>query len=157
MSIVTRSTVVALAMGLTLLAPILATASSGEGKYDAQPSDPDYANALKAIQVKDWDKAVTLLNTAVAKDEKNADIHNLLGYSERNRKNMDAAFKHYDRALALNPKHRGAHEYVGEAYLMVGNVAKAEEQLAALDKLCFFPCNEYSELKEKIAEYKNRP
>src|SRR3972149_10628655 len=32
---------------------------------------------------------------------------------------MDLAFKYYERALAINPRHRGAHEYVGEAYLSV--------------------------------------
>jgi len=29
---------------------------------------------------------------------------------------MKQAFEHYERALKLNPRHRGAHEYVGEAY-----------------------------------------
>ena len=36
---------------------------------------------------------------------------------------------------------------------MVGNVAKAKEHLGALDKLCFFPCDEHRELKRAISEY----
>ncbi|MDI1272273.1 hypothetical protein [Polaromonas sp.] len=66
---------------------------------------------------------------------------------------MALVFKHYGEALRLNPKHRGAHEYVGEAYLMVGDLAKAKQHLAALDKLCFMPCEEYTDLKKAIAAY----
>jgi hypothetical protein len=39
----------------------------------------------------------------------------------------------------------------------VGNLPKAKEQLATLDKLCFFSCKEYSELKKSIAEYEAKP
>jgi tetratricopeptide (TPR) repeat protein len=124
--------------------------------FDSKPANPDYAKAVAAIKAKKWDEAIALLNRAAAAEPQNADVYNYLGYAERQRGNMDAAFKQYDKALALNPKHRGAREYLGEAYLMTGNLAKAEEQLAALDKLCFFSCSEYRELKEKVAEYKEK-
>ena len=58
--------------------------------------------------------------------------------------------------MRLNPKHRGAHEYMGEAYLMANNLAKAEEQLKELDQLCLFPCEEYSDLKKAVAAYKQK-
>ena len=45
--------------------------------------------------------------------------------------------------------------YQAESYLMVGNVDKAKEQLATLDKLCFFPCDEFSELKKSIADHES--
>lgn len=48
----------------------------------------------------------------------------------------------------------GSHEYVGETYLLAGNLPKTEEHLAALDKLCFFPCAEYHDLKAAIAAYR---
>ena len=66
---------------------------------------------------------------------------------------MTTVFFHYQQALRIDPQHRGAHEYMGEAYLMVDNPAKAKEHLAALDKLCFFPCEEFSDLKKAIAAY----
>jgi hypothetical protein len=66
---------------------------------------------------------------------------------------MSLVFKHYNEALRIEPKHRGANEYLGEAYLMVNNVAKAKEQLATLDRICFLSCKEYSDLKRSIAEY----
>ena len=53
------------------------------------------------------------------------------------RKNGDpaASIPIYEKALAIDPKHRGAHEYIGEAYLMLGDVAKAKRHLAALDAM----------------------
>jgi len=146
---------IALGLGLALVMPRGVFGSGGS--YDMQvsaPVDPDLVQANKAIKEKNWDQAVDLLARVQARDDKNAETFNLLGYSERNRGNLEAAFKHYERALALNPKHRGAHEYLGEAYLMTGNIAKAEEQLAVLNKLCLFSCEEYRDLKTAIAGYK---
>lgn len=141
------------------VAPATVNAAGGGGgdfAINTQPSDPDYTKGVKAVEAKHWDEANQLFLQALSRDDKNADILNYLGYTERNRGNMDKAFNYYERALALNPKHRGAHEYLGEAYLITGNLPKAEEQLAALDKLCFFSCEEYRDLKEKIAEYKEK-
>jgi tetratricopeptide (TPR) repeat protein len=146
---------VLLVLTLSLPGPARADAGSSGGMYTA-PADPDFDRAKKEIKAKNWDAAIGLLEKALARDPANAEIHNQLGFAERNRGDLDAAFKHYERALALNPKHRGAHEYVGEAYLMTGNLAKAEEHLAVLNKLCFFPCEEYSDLKAAIATYKQQ-
>jgi len=148
-----RSLLILFVLGLALALPDAARASG----YDTPaPTDPDVVHAQKAIKDKNWDTAIELLNKAAARDPKNADIHNLLGYTERNRGNLDAAFKHYERALTLDPKHRGAHEYIGEAYLMTGNLAKAEEHLADLNKLCRFSCEEYRDLKSAVDKYKQK-
>jgi hypothetical protein len=69
---------------------------------------------------------------------------------------MALVFKHYTEALRLDPRHRAAHEYIGEAYLMVGDLSRAREHLAALDKLCFFPCSEHRDLKRAIEEYERK-
>ena len=114
-----------------------------------------YACAL-FVEVKNWSAAIDLLTKVVSRDEKNAGAYNYLGFAERNRGNLETAFKYYDRALKLDPKHLGVREYLGEAYLLANNLPKAEEQLAALDKLCFFSCSEYRELKEKVAGYKQK-
>ena len=151
--------VISLYMLLVLLftfgAPNPAFASGGGGSWTpVKQVDPDLDSAAKAIKAKEYERAITHLNAVVARDKQNAEAYNLLGYSERMRGNLDAAFKHYDRALAIDPKHRGAHEYVGEAYLLAGNLPKAEEQLAILDKLCFFSCEEYRDLKTAIVAYR---
>ena len=98
--------------------------------------------------------AIADFDRAAARDPKNADAQNLLGYSWRKSGNLDLAFKYYNEALRIDPAHRGAHEYIGEAYLMVNNLPKAEEHLAQLNKLCFLPCAEYTELKKAVEKYK---
>lgn len=106
----------------------------------------------------DWSAAAAALREGVARNPGSADYHNLYAYSLRKGQNpdMNLVFKHYNEALRIDAKHRGAHEYLGEAYLMVGNVAKAKEHLGTLDKLCFFGCAEFSDLKKAIAEYENK-
>ena len=149
---------------VTLLAVTCLASWPGTGAADpadddatAVKLDPDYAAGKQAIDAKDWPAAIKLLNSSAAlRDTRNADIQNYLGYAYRNAGQFDLAFRHYQRALQLNPRHRSAHEYVGEAYLMVHKLAKAEEHLAALQKICLIPCEEYEDLKTKIAEYRGK-
>ena len=144
-----------LSAGLTL-APGAAVADPTEDDPSAAKLDPDYAAGKQAIEAKNWAAAIKPLSSAALRDTRNADIQNYLGYAYRRMGQLDSAFKHYARALQLNPRHRGAHEYVGEAYLMVNNPAKAEEHLAALQKICLIPCEEYEDLKKEIAGYRRR-
>lgn len=141
---------------IALLAfPVAVLAAGGNGDSAGVPADPVIAAAQDANGRKDYAKASGILREALAKASDNADYHNLYAYSVRKGANpdMDLVFKHYNEALRLNAKHRGAHEYIGEAYLMVGNLGKAKEHLARLDRLCFFPCGEYRDLKKAVAEY----
>ncbi|QJR13783.1 tetratricopeptide repeat protein [Usitatibacter palustris] len=144
-------------VALALAAPAVAFAEASEYQPRAEATASDYDDALKAINRKDWRKAITSLESAARVDPSNADIQNLLGYSNRKNGNLDAAFKHYDRALQLNPKHLGAHEYVGEAYLMAGKPAKAREHLATLERLCPATCEQRELLKKAIADYEAKP
>ena len=149
-----------------LLASILAlSAPAGVGLAadtspvtQAKPKDAALEGARSAIERKDWSGAQSILRDAVARDPSNADYHNLYAYSIRKGPNPDMSlvFQHYNQALSIDPKHKGAHEYLGEAYLMVGNVGKAKEHLAQLDKLCFFPCSEFSELKTAISDFETK-
>ena len=140
---------------------ILALAVSNHAAYAADTSgpatraDPMMERYSAAAERQDWKGAAAAMQAAVAKEPANADYHSLYAYSLRKggTPEMDLVFKHYNEALRLDPRHRGAHEYLGEAYLMVGNVAKAKEELSALDKLCFFGCSEYNELKKSISEH----
>jgi Flp pilus assembly protein TadD len=137
-----------------LLSPFSAIAVDEVENPAAVALDPDYAAGKKAIEAKQWSVAIAALSSAALRDTRNADIQNYLGYAYRNAGQLDVAFRHYERALALSPRHRGAHEYVGEAYLIVNNLAKAEEHLVALQQICLIPCEELEELKEKIEAYK---
>lgn len=137
----------------------LAFAAPTESPRPAQaeaPADPNYAAGKQAFEAKDWKAAEVAFSKVLAKEPGNANAHNFLAYSYRKSGQLDLAFKHYDEALRLDPNHRGAHEYIGEAYLLAGNLARAEEHLNALDRLCFFGCEEYSDLKKAVADYKQR-
>ena len=67
---------------------------------------------------------------------------------------MKRAFAEYEEALHLDPGHKGAHEYVGEAYVIAKNLPKAQEHLAALEKLCGRSCPEYRDLAKVIDKVK---
>jgi hypothetical protein len=123
-------------------------------------SDPVIKAARERIAREDWLGTQELLRNALQTQPGNPDYHNLLAFSTRKgpNPNMALVFAEYAEALRLDPKHRGALEYLGEAYLQVGDLPKAREQLAALDKLCFFPCEEYSDLKKLVRQYEvNHP
>lgn len=151
-----RPAIVAAALlGFVAWPPAVATADPlVEDK--AAALDPDFAAGRAAIEAKQWQTAIRALSSAALRDTRNADIQNYLGYAYRHTGQMDLAFKHYERALQLNPRHRGAHEYLGEAYLMVNDLPKAEAHLAALEKICLIPCEEYDDLKKAIAEYRRK-
>jgi Tfp pilus assembly protein PilF len=142
---------------LALLVAANAAAADSGGSTQMR-SDPMLERYNAAAERQDWKSAATVMREALDKDAGNADYHNLYAYSLRRSgtPDMDLVFKHYNEALRIDPKHRGAHEYLGEAYLMVGNVAKAKEHLSALDKLCFFGCSEYNGLKKAIGDYETK-
>ena len=119
------------------------------------PKDPALEQARDAISKQDWAGAQKILREAVARNAQDADSHNLYAYAMRKgpKPAMDLVFRHYNEALRINPQHRGAHEYLGEAYLLAGNLAKAKEHLAQLDELCTFGCEEYTKLKKEVAAY----
>jgi hypothetical protein len=56
--------------------------------------------------------------------------------------------------LRLDPQHRGAHEYMGEAYVLTGDKARAQQHLAALERICGKGCEEYQDLAKAIAQAK---
>ena len=58
----------------------------------------------------------------------------------------------YLKALKLNPKHLGANEYLGELYVMTGQMDKAKARLATIAKICGnTTCEEYGDLAKAIA------
>ena len=147
-----------LAGSLLLVGLVVGTASSiaadpGKPSSAAVQEDPTYVEGVNAVKSKNYTAAIRLFEAVVAKDDKNANAYNWLAYSTRQSGDASKAIPIYQKALAIDPKHRGAHEYIGEAYLVLGDLPKAKEHLAALDKLCFLPCEEYSDLKKAVRDY----
>lgn len=137
-----------------LAGPVEAVESEFQEKESAIGAE--YDAAKRAIARQDWKAAVAALERAAREEPNDADVQNLLGFALRKSGELDRAFRHYGRALQLNPGHLGAHEYVGEAWLLRGNVAKAREHLAALEKLCPAKCEEREDLKRAIEAYVKR-
>ena len=125
--------------------PICSTMVSMVETADWAALDPDFAAGKRAIVAGEWKEAITALTSAALRDARNADIQNYLGYAYRRLRQFDPAMQHYEQALTFNPRHRSAHEHLGEAYLAQGDLAKAKEHLAALDQICLIPCDEYDD------------
>lgn len=143
-------------LGLATAAWGALAAPGGDGDDQALLADQDYAAALSALKRGDSAGALVRLEQALKRFPDNADVHNELGFAYRQSKRLDQAFVHYRRALEINPLHRGAHEYIGEAYLMVGDQPAAERHLATLRSICVIPCDEIRELEQAIADHRNR-
>ena len=133
--------------------PICSTMGSMVETADWAALDPDFADGKRAIVAGDWNEAIDALTSAGLRDDRNADIQNYLGYAYRRLRQLDPAIRHYEQALRLNPRHRSAHEHLGEAHLIQGDLAKAKEHLAALEQICLISCDEYDDLKRAIASY----
>ena len=114
---------------------------------------PEYTAGVQAIESKDFARAVTLLEVAVQRTPDDADAWNWLAYATRRSGEPAKSIPLYQKALALDARHLGAHEYIGEAYLALDNLPKAKEHLARLNRLCLFSCEQYRDLKKAVESY----
>lgn len=143
------------AMMLILSVPV-ATANMNQSKPAANKEDADFLAGKKAIERKEWKVAVDALSKALTRSPESADIHNYLGYAYRHLDDLTQSFSHYKEALRIDPNHRGANEYIGQAYLKAGQPDKAAEHLARLEKICGKRCEEYQDLERSINAYHQR-
>jgi tetratricopeptide (TPR) repeat protein len=132
---------------------LICTTMPGMGEIDWTDLDPDFAVGKKALVGEDWAGAIAALKLAAMRDPHNADIQNYIGYAYRRLRQLGPAMQHYQQALVLNRRHRSAHAHLGELYLVLGDAAKAEQQLDALEEICLIPCVETDDLKRAIAAY----
>ena len=119
-----------------------------------------YELAEKHIDNQSYDKSLKLLKKLTKREDlgtKRADIYNLLGFSYRKLENpdLDKSFAAYMMAIEIDPSHLGAHEYLGELYLMRDQKDKAVIILKKLDQLAGSNTEEYRELKIAIDEYQS--
>ena len=108
------------------------------------------------IDDKQYQKAIDELGKALQKKPQDADLLNLVAYSHRQLEDYETALDYYLQALEIKPKHRVANGYLGELYLQMGDLEKAEQRLQVLDGACFFGCDEYDELKQAIEDFRSR-
>src|ERR1700744_3867444 len=137
----------------------------GYGGMNAMPAMTfdDYSTAKRLIKHEEYAKAIPHLEAALAKRPHDADVLNYLGYTHRmvgvgetdasrdNDFNMSLAY--YQQALAIDPNHRGVHEYLGELYLQMGRLNAAHGELNELVTLCPDGCDERDTLSKALAAY----
>lgn len=131
----------------------VATASMLPPAYavdDIKATDaPDLSAVRAKIAAKDYQGALAELRD-LAQDVQQPDVYNLLGFTLRKTGDYSTALTYYNKALELKPDHKAAREYLGELYVETGDMAKADEQLASLQKLCPTGCEELEDLQQAI-------
>ena len=148
-----------LACALALTFSLSVTSASWSADTESSPvksvASADYVAGKQAVEEKKWLLAAESFKRATLQDPKSADAWNMLGYSSRWADKYPEAFDAYAKALALDPKHRGANSYLGVAYVRTNDLAKARTQLAKVETICGNKdCDEYKLLNKAIAEYK---
>ena len=128
--------------------------SGGYGGGNASSAGfDDYATAVRLIHHEKYAEAVPYLNRALQERHNNADVLNYLGYTHRMLGDYSGSLDFYQRALARDPDHKGAHEYLGELYLKINRLGDAQAQLAELTRLCSGGCEEKDVLTKAISDY----
>lgn len=123
-------------------------------KKKSETKKTDYKTAQELMAAEKFDEAIPVLLTVVANDARNDDAWHDLGYaSQRLSRNTEAA-GYYERALSIKPTRRNTRAKLGEVYLALDNVAKAEEQLKQLTQTCPEGCEEQKHLQAQIEAYK---
>jgi len=158
---------------LCLFTLILATAahavmSGSDSPPPTVSSQPDYTAGMDAFKRGDWQGVIDSMTQAIQRRPWHADAYNAMGYAYRQQGNYPAALTAYHKALEFNPHHRGALEYLGETYVLMGCKAKAQELLTTLAAACqrVFDeagkrwqetCEEWSDLKAAIGAAQQQP
>ena len=136
-----------------LLAVVIAFSTPIQAASGNYSSAADLDPIFELIEREDYETAINALFDQLDLDPDNPDILSLLGFSYRKIRAYEDALTFYQMALRVEPRHKGANEYLGELYLETDQLDKAVQQLEILDSLCSFGCKEYSKLKRAIDSY----
>ena len=98
-------------------------------------------------------KAQKLLIKSNEKKPGKADTLNYLGFTTRKLGDFENGEKYYLQGLAVDPKHKGINEYLGELYVATNRHNLAVERLGVLEGC---NCEEYDQLKAVIAGKKSK-
>lgn len=145
-----RSSIISGFAGFAAVLMITGSAwAMGSSDTDESQQVDAYKQAKSLIDDDKYSEAIPLLQKLIKDKGAYADALNLLGYSYRKSGDAKTALDYYNQALAMEPKHLGANEYLGELYLEMKQPDKAKERLAVLKNACG-DCEEYEELEDAI-------
>jgi len=175
MMVTRHASAVAAALGFCLMAtaPALADGGGSSGGSDkttttCPPGEVYDARSNGCVKQKSEvlpDEALTQYAYALAKEERYAealDVLNLLhnkntpealnyrGYATRKLGRVDEGIGYYLKSVALDPRYTKVREYLGEAYVIKGDMRRAEAQLRAIKTICGTDCAEYAHLAMAI-------
>jgi tetratricopeptide (TPR) repeat protein len=120
-----------------------------KSESDQQGMLYDYGRAM--AKAGHYEKAIAALK--LAPDQTDPRVLNYLGYSNRKLGHMDQALHYYHAAVAQNPDYSLVREYLGEAYIQLGLLEKAREQLSEIERICGSKsCGEYGQLAELMVD-----
>jgi tetratricopeptide (TPR) repeat protein len=133
-----------------LLCAAAITSASQAADTPSTKEGPDLSAVRASIKVKNYNAALVQLKGIVV-DYQQPDVYSLMGFALRKTGDRAQAMTYYRKALEADPAHKGALEYQGELFVELGQIDKAKENLAKLNRLCWFGCEEERDLKEAIA------
>jgi len=120
-------------------------------KKSSNLSDEDlFQTARELAYERRYDEALSMLDLAANQNAPR--ILNYKGFATRKLGRVEEAMGYYQAALAIDPNYTLVREYMGEAFLQLGQVDKAREQLAEIAARCGTDCREYAMLKTEIAK-----
>jgi len=108
------------------------------------------ANAFALAKAERYLEALAVLD--LLQDPNTAEALNYRGFATRKLGHLDEGIGYYLKSVALDPQYAQVREYLGEAYVQKGDIARAKAQLEAIEKICGRDCEEYADLAEAIAD-----
>ena len=155
-----KNTILSLIILTLFTGNVLSAGSSGgdtKSKYDQAVKLIKTAKKNEEKGKKDkaqskYEKAFKLLVKSNKKNPNEANTLNYLGFTSRKLGDFENGEKYYLQGLAIDPKHRGINEYLGELYVATNRIDLANERLEVL-KGC--NCEEYEQLKAVISGEKD--
>ena len=137
----------------TLIAVLALAAVPVFAAFDETEPRPDLGTLRAEIEAGSAGRAITPLRDWLVNHPKDADALNLLGYAYRKLGHWSESRTHYERALAVDPTHKGALEYMGELELQTGNPGAARLLLDRLHTVCPNGCLELDDLIQAFGEH----
>jgi len=134
------------------------TKSKTKSKSKAKDSqlNQDEIYSLGYWQAKRGDYQAALETLRTAPDATDPRIETMIGFSLRKLGRVDEGMAYYQRVLAAHPERTTTRQYLGEAFLQIGEPDKAKEQLAEIAKRCGTACEDYQLLADEIAKFQSR-
>ena len=162
-----KKVILSLSIAFFITTNVFAAGSSSGGDSGSSASKTNYDKAVIHIKSakkyekkgklekakKNYSKAQKLLIQSNQKKPNKPDTLNYLGFTTRKLGDFKNGEKYYLQGLALDPKHKGINEYLGELYVATNRHNLAIERLGVLEGC---NCEEYDQLKAVIAGEKSK-